>query len=80
VTMPKFSVDYDLDAAAALEGLGIQQAFLRVDEDGTTAGAFSVVVVGRGAAPPDFVIDRPFLLVVRDAPTGAVPFRGRYSA
>lgn len=44
------------------------QAFIRVDESGTEAGAATAVVMGRGAAPPSeiktYVVDRPFVCVL----------------
>jgi len=52
----------------------VQQAVLKVDEDGTRAAAVTELAMGEGAAPPQEVLeiafDRPFLFVVRDGTTG----------
>ncbi|MDH5676245.1 MAG: serpin family protein [Myxococcales bacterium] len=57
------------------------QATIRVDEEGTEASAATaVVLVGRSAPPqPELAIaiDRPFLYLIRDEPTGAILFMGR---
>ena len=55
------------------------QAFVAVDEIGTEAAAATAVVVSDTSAPEPVtvVVDRPFLFVVRDRPTGAVLFLGR---
>jgi len=52
-----------------------------VDENGTEAAAATAVtgVAVSGPPPPVFVmrVDRPFLLAIRDVPTGALLFLGR---
>ena len=56
------------------------QAFLAVDEQGTEAAAATAVEMSAGSVPPPpvpFVVDRPFLLVIQDEPTGAVLFLAR---
>jgi serpin B len=58
----------------------IHQANISVDEKGTEAAAATAVVMDTTAAPAGevrFRIDRPFLFVLRDVPTGAVLFLGR---
>jgi serpin B len=59
----------------------IHQAFVEVDEEGTTAAAATVVMMGlAGCAPteiPTFRADRPFLFLIRDAQTGCILFIGR---
>jgi len=58
----------------------IHQAFVSVDEEGTEAAAATAVMMAGSAMPPEPValtIDRPFLYVIRDAPTGSVLFAGR---
>lgn len=57
----------------------IHEAFIAVDEAGTEAAAATAVVVGRTSAPEraTFTADRPFLLAIRDNPTGAVLFLGQ---
>ena len=57
-----------------------QKAFVSVDEQGTEASAATgMLAEAVSAAPPatPFVVDRPFLFVIRDRPTGAVLFSGR---
>ncbi len=59
------------------------KVFVDVGEAGTEAAAATAVVMARGgtAAPSDpptpFVVDRPFVFVIRDLQTGAVLFLGR---
>jgi serpin B len=57
----------------------IHQATVRVDEAGTeAAAATAVVLAGTAVLPPvNLSIDRPFLVILRDAPTGSVLFVGR---
>jgi serpin B len=63
-------------------GFVIHQANITVDEAGTEAAAATVVgfdTAGPGAEPTNLRIDRPFLFVLRDVPTGAIVFMGRVS-
>lgn len=60
------------------------KAFVRVDEKGTEAAAASAVVVERMGGgrmepvePVSFVVDRPFLFLIRDHASGLVLFVGR---
>jgi serpin B len=53
------------------------KAFIAVDENGTEAAAATAVVVGIESVPPPVVIDRPFILLIRDIPTNTVLFLGR---
>lgn len=57
------------------------QANIDVDENGTVASAATAVEMGIGSGPPpkhvEFHVDRPFLFLIRDVPTGAVLFMGR---
>jgi serpin B len=58
----------------------VHQANIDVDEAGTEAAAATAVVLETTGAPLDavaLVLDRPFLFLVRDVPTGAVLFLGR---
>ena len=58
----------------------IHQATVRVDEAGTEAAAATAVIILGSAAPANPVtltVDRPFILALRDRPTGAVVFLGR---
>jgi serpin B len=58
----------------------IEEAFVRVDEEGTEAGAATAVVAkthGAVSAPPLFRADHPFLFLIRDRRSGAILFLGR---
>jgi serpin B len=61
----------------------IHKAFVAVDEDGTEAAAATAVVMadaGVSAPPPPakvMRVDRPFLFLIRDIPTGSLLFLGR---
>ena len=58
----------------------LHKAFVKVDEAGTEAAAATAVIAGATSVPPPpvpFVVDRPFLFVIRDVPTGALLFVGR---
>ncbi|NJK32476.1 MAG: serpin family protein, partial [Deltaproteobacteria bacterium] len=52
-----------------------------VDEKGTTASAATGIVVGEGDGGPgpeySIRVDRPFVLAIRDEPTGTLLFFGR---
>ena len=60
----------------------VHQANITVDETGTEAAA-ATAVLGATAGPGDqstpipFHVDRPFLILLRDVPTGAILFMGR---
>jgi len=60
----------------------IHEAFVAVDEKGTEAAAATAVVVGRTSIPEraTFKADRPFFVVIRDNPTGAVLFVGQVTS
>jgi serpin B len=58
----------------------VHKAFVAVDETGTEAAAASAVIVGTTSMPTETVtlaVDRPFIFLIRDIPTGAVLFVGR---
>ena len=58
----------------------IHKAFVKVDEKGTEAAAATAVIVGPPSVPPQlepFVMNRPFIFLIRDIPTGQVLFVGR---
>jgi serpin B len=58
----------------------LHEAFVKVDEAGTEAAAATAVVVGRTSAPIEqatLVVDRPFVVFIRDRATGAVVFAGQ---
>jgi len=60
----------------------VHEAFVAVDEKGTEAAAATAVVVGRTSIPEraTFRADRPFLVVIRDNPTGTVLFLGQVTS
>ena len=59
----------------------LHKAFVAVDEAGTEAAAATVVIMAptslQPAAAIEFRVDRPFLFLIRDNPTGAILFLGR---
>lgn len=59
----------------------LHKAVLKVDEQGAEAAAATGVVVGVRSAVPQpirrFVVDQPFLVVIRDQVTGGLLFLGR---
>ncbi|MEZ0396362.1 MAG: serpin family protein [Anaerolineales bacterium] len=58
----------------------VHQAFIAVDEKGTEAAAATAVIMALSAVMPQGIpleIDRPFLFVIRDLPTGQILFIGR---
>jgi len=55
----------------------IHQAHVEVNEEGTEAAAATAVKMKRGAPPVDFIVDHPFLFVIRDKQTGSILFMGR---
>jgi serpin B len=59
----------------------IHEAYIDVDEEGTEAAAATAVVMRLTSAMPtqpvELTIDRPFIFVIRDRPTGIVLFMGR---
>jgi serine protease inhibitor len=57
----------------------VHEAFVAVDEKGTEAAAATAVIVGRTSAPERVTLDvtRPFVVVIRDRPTGAILFVGQ---
>jgi len=58
----------------------LHKAFVSVDEKGTEAAAATAVLfraTGIPAEPLEFLINRPFLFVIRDRETGSILFIGR---
>jgi serpin B len=58
----------------------VHQAYVGVDETGTEAAAATAVVMTLSGLPPDpveLIVDRPFIFLIRDEPTGAILFLGR---
>jgi serpin B len=58
----------------------IHKAFVAVDEEGTEAAAATAVIMELAMAPMfehRLIIDRPFIFVIRDLPSGQILFVGR---
>jgi serpin B len=58
----------------------VHKAYVSVDEAGTEAAAASAVIVGVTSMPSSTItlsIDRPFIFLIRDIPTGTILFVGR---
>ncbi len=53
-----------------------QKTFMKVDEEGTTAAAATSVAIGVTSAGPSLVVDRPFLMAIRERLSGTVLFLG----
>ncbi len=74
----------DLSRMLPGEGLRIadvvHKTFLEIDEDGLEAAAATAVIGERESAPVDppvtVTVNRPFLVVLRDRPTGQILFLG----
>ncbi len=62
----------------------IHATFLRVDDKGTEAAAVTTVIMVESSAPihrgPVMIVDRPFIMALRDRQTGALLFFGRIAA
>jgi serpin B len=58
----------------------VHKAYVSVDEAGTEAAAATGVVVGTTSMPmeiKDFKMDRPFIFMIQDKPSGSILFLGR---
>lgn len=53
------------------------QTFVQVNEEGTEAAAVTSVGMGVTSAPPSFIADRPFVLVIRERFSGTILFMGK---
>jgi serpin B len=61
-------------------GAVVHKAFVAVDEKGTEAAAATAVIMDTASAPMfdvTLTIDRPFIFLIRDLPTGQILFIGR---
>ncbi len=73
--LSEIAIEENLHITAA-----IHNAAIAVDEEGTEAAAATAIVVGDTSAPAEVFnvrLDRPFLFVIRDRPTGTLLFMGR---
>jgi len=57
-----------------------QKTFTNVDEKGTEAAAATAVGIGVTSAPSQMVVDRPFIVAIRERFSGAILFLGRVAA
>jgi serine protease inhibitor len=57
-----------------------QNTFLDVHEEGTEAAAVTTVGVRVTSAPPSIVVDRPFVMAIRERFSGTILFVGRIGA
>ena len=78
---PAFGAAADFSAMAAIPvamDRVVQRAVLRADEEGTIAAAATAVTMTRsvqsGPEPFSLIADRPFLLALRHASSGALVF------
>lgn len=55
----------------------LHKAFVEVNEEGTEAAAASAVLVMARSMPERFVVDHPFIFLIRDNGSGAILFIGR---
>jgi serpin B len=58
----------------------VHKSFVKVNESGTEAAAATAVIVAAEGMPMDLVnldVDRPFIFLIRDQPTGTILFLGR---
>jgi serpin B len=71
----------DFSNMTKAERLYVQQAwhkaYVLVNEEGTEAAAFTFFGMAPASLPQELHIDRPFIFVIRDVPTGTILFVGR---
>jgi len=77
-----FTTDADLSGISGSQKLFIDdvihKAYVKVDEKGTEAAAATGVVVAlTSAATQSLTVNRPFIFLIRDIPSGTVLFMGR---
>ena len=70
----EISRDYDLYISKVKH-----KTFIEVDEEGTEAAAVTSVEIRYNSAGSSFLLDRPFLFVIKEKYTGAILFIGRVS-
>ncbi len=102
VSMPKFTLEYEITLNDVLQSLGMgvaftgaadftrmyapggiyidevkHKTFVDVNEEGTEAAAATSVGMAVTSAPPRFVVDRPFVFVIRERYSGTILFMGK---
>lgn len=55
----------------------LHKAFVEVNEEGTEAAAATMVIVKTWGMPERFIVDHPFIFLIRDNASGAILFLGR---
>jgi serpin B len=55
----------------------MHKAFVDVNESGTEAAAVTVVIVATKGMPSRFIVDRPFIFLIRENASGSILFLGR---
>jgi len=55
----------------------IHKAFVEVNESGTEAVAVNLAMAKMKGMPERFVVDHPFIFLIRDNGSGAILFLGR---
>jgi serpin B len=53
-----------------------QNTFLKMDEKGTEAAAVTTVGIGLVSLPPSLIVDRPYLIAIRERLSGTILFLG----
>jgi serpin B len=83
VGMPRAFIPFTADLSGIAREPGelyvktiVHETYLIADEAGTEAAAATGVVVNRVSLPPAFIVDRPFVFLLRDTGTDAVLFLG----
>jgi serine protease inhibitor len=102
VSLPKFTLEYEIELKDALSALGMgiafsdtadftgmyapggifiskvkHKAFVDVNEEGTEAAAATLVGMAPTSIPTSFVVDRPFVFVIREKLSGTILFMGK---
>jgi serpin B len=54
-----------------------QNTFVEIDEVGTEAAAVTVVGIIRTSAPPEIIVNRPYVFVLRERLSGTILFMGK---
>ena len=54
----------------------VQDAYVKVNEEGTEAAAVTTIILGE-SEPPTFIADRPFLFIIQDDESGTILFMGK---
>jgi len=103
VSIPKFTLEYEIELTDALTALGMgiafsetdadftrmygggglfisevkHKTFVDVNEEGTEAAAATSVGVGVTSMPMSFIVDRPFVFLIRERLSGSILFMGK---